>query len=346
MKKFLIRAAVIAAVLFIAVGILVNNWADTGHGKLDYRVAVILKLMTLAGDDSAREVSESTVAQNRKQLEGTSAKFAGKPTPLPSIIDRAIPGPGGEIPIRIYTPVENKVLPVTIYFHGGGWVQGGIKSHDSPVRYLAAKSGTIMVSVDYRLAPENPFPAAVEDAYAALEWVAKNADTFSGNPQKIALAGDSAGGNLAAVVSLIARDKNGPKITRQVLIYPATNLATLDTDSHKFFASGYMLTHDDIVWFRGHYLPNTADWPNPHASPLLAQSHASLPPATIITAEMDPLRDEGKQYADKLQAANIPVNYHCYKGMIHGFTGGGKVLPQALLALDEIAADLRGGFGM
>jgi len=345
MKKGMIWVVGVLAGLCLIGFVIINNWADTGHGRLNTKVAIILKFMELTGDDSLKDLDNLSVAESREQLMQTAEKFSDVPVQLPKIINQKIPGPAGEIPIRIYIPVENEVLPVTLFYHGGGWVQGNIDSHDNVVRYMAARSGSIMVSVDYRLAPENPFPAAVEDAYAALKWAVDNATSFSGDPSKIAVMGDSAGGNLSAVVSMMARDKKGPKISRQVLVYPATNLNTLDTDSYTFFGEGFMLTKKEIEWFRAHYLPNKSDWSNPMASPLLAKDHSNLPPATIITAQMDPLSDEGKQYADKLEQSGVDVRYRRFEGMIHGFISAGKVLNQAYEAMDEIAADLKQSFG-
>ncbi len=345
MTKIIIGIIGILVVLCVIVYGLVNRWADTGHGKLNYKIAVVLKLMELFGDESLDELERVSVSQSRKQLLKKAKSFSGASVPLPRISDRNIPGPVGEIPIRIYVPIENRILPVTVFYHGGGWVQGNLESHDNTARYLADRSGTIVVAVDYRLAPENPFPAAVEDAYAALEWVAANAGSFGGDPARIAVIGDSAGGNLSAVVSIAARDRNGPTISRQILLYPATNISTLNTDSYRFFGEKLLLTKKDVEWFRAHYLPNESDWSNPLASPLLAQDHRNLPPATIITAEMDPLRDEGRQYADKLEKAGVQVRYHCYKGMVHGFISADKVLSQAHEALDEVALDLKHTFG-
>ena len=345
MKKGIIWIFGILFVLCITGYVMINSWADTGHGKLNYKVAIILKFMELKGDDSLKDLEGLSAEESRKQLMQTVETFSDVPVELPKIINQTIPGPAGEIPIRIYIPVENKILPVALFFHGGGWVQGNLDSHDNVVRYLAARSGCIMVSVDYRLAPENPFPAAVEDAYTALTWVEGNAKSFKGDPTKIAVMGDSAGGNLSAVVAMMARDKNGPSISRQVLIYPATNLQALNTDSYKFFGEGFMLTRKKIEWFRAHYLPNKSDWSHPMVSPLLAKDHSHLPPATIITAQMDPLRDEGKQYADKLIQSGVDVRYHCFEGMIHGFISAGKVLNQAYGAMDEIALDLKQSFG-
>ncbi len=341
MKKVILWFVGILAVHSLIIVILVNSWADTGHGKLNYKVAIVLKLMELTGAEPANESERPSVAESRKKLLQTAKSYSSGPVSLPKIMDQTIPGLKGKIPIRIYIPEENKILPMVVFYHGGGWVVGNIESHDNLVRNLALKSNHIVVSVDYRLAPENQFPAAIEDSYSALKWVAANAGTFGGDPTKIAVAGDSAGGNLSAVVSLMARDRNGPKISRQILLYPSTNLSTLDTESFNHFGKGFMLTKKDIEWYRGHYLPNKKDWFNPLASPLLAKNHSNLPPATIITAQMDPLREDGKQYAEKLKKAGVSARYHCYDGMIHGFITADKVLSQADEALDEVAADLR-----
>jgi acetyl esterase len=344
MRKILIWVLCLLAILCIAAVLLVNRWADTGHGKLNYKVALVLKLSDLGGGGPTKPGSHPSIAESRQQLIESASQVSGKPAIVDLVIDRMIPGPAGDIPVRIYTPIQKQNLPVVIFYHGGGWVQGNLDTHDNIARALAAGSDTIVVSVDYRLAPEHPFPAGVEDAYAALLWVFQNAPSFGGNPEKIAVAGDSAGGNLSAVITLIARDNDGPKILHQALIYPATNLSRLDTDSHRFFAEGFLLTKSKIELYRELYLPDKADWTNPYASPLLAMDHRDLPPATIITAEMDPLRDEGKQYADKLESAGVPVRYHNYKGMVHSFVSADKMLRQAHEALEELADDLRKSF--
>ncbi|MBU2514581.1 alpha/beta hydrolase [bacterium] len=345
MKKVLIWIIAIVTTLCLIGVFLVDHWADTGHGKLNYKVAIVLKFMSLSGKDSSSEENRPSVAESRQRLIEKAKSFSSEPVPLKRVVNRTIPGAATDIPIRIYIPIEKEMLPVIVFFHGGGWVQGNLDSHDNLVRYLANRSDSIVVAVDYRLAPEHPFPAGLEDSYAALLWVSENAASFGGDSAKIAVMGDSAGGNFAAAISLMARDKNGPKILRQVLVYPATNLSELETDSYRFFAKGFMLTKKDIEWFRGLYLPEVSEWANPLVSPLLAKDFSNLPPATIITAEMDPLREDGKLYADKLEEAGGDVHYRCFKGMIHGFVSADKVLSQAHEALDEIAVDLQQSFG-
>ena len=341
MKKILIAATSALALLCLIGAGLVHSWADTGHGRLDYKVAVILKFMSFK--DGAEE-SIPPVAEGRRLLVEKVKKFGSAPVPVKQVIDRTFPGPAGSVPIRIYAPDAGAPLPVVLFYHGGGWVQGDFSTHDNLCRYLANAAGAMVIAVAYRLAPEHPFPAGVEDAYAALVWTAENAGALGGDPKRIAVMGDSAGGNLSAVVSLMARDRKGPHIRRQVLVYPATDLSRLDTDSYNHFGRGFMLTRKKIEWFRRQYMPNPGDWTDPLASPLLAADHSRLAPATIVTAQMDPLCDDGKRYAEKLEQAGVPTRYHCYEGMIHGFVSADKVLGQAHEALDEIARDLKAAF--
>ena len=253
--------------------------------------------------------------------------------------DRKIPGPGSEIPIRVYTPEGTGPFPVLVFFHGGGWVICGLDSHDGPCRALTNKAGCVTVSVDYRLAPENKFPAGVEDCFAATRWVAEHAKELNADANRLAVGGDSAGGNFSAVVAQLARDAGGPRIAFQLLIYPATE-AELDTYSHKTFTN-YFLTRDDIVYFWNHYLRSAADRKDPRVAPALAKSFKGLPPALIITAEFDPLRDEGESYGEKLRAAGVPVTVTRYEGMIHGFVSMYDVLDKGKLALEESAQALR-----
>jgi acetyl esterase len=262
---------------------------------------------------------------------------------LARVEDRRIPGPVGEIPVRIYTPEGEAPLPVLAFFHGGGWVIGSLESHDALCRTLARAIPAIVVAVDYRLAPENPFPAGLDDAYAALTWIAENAASFGGDPTRLAIGGDSAGGNLSAAVTLLARDRGGPKVAHQLLIYPATNLEA-DTVSMRENAEGYFLTRAIMAWFSDHYL--TADQRAlPHASPMLASDHRDLPPATVITAEFDPLRDDGEAYAARLREHGVPVDSARYDGMIHGFITM-PVFRQAGEAIDLAVAGLRRSFGI
>ncbi len=282
-----------------------------------------------------------TPDEARKLVLERPTDVGGTPEPVRSIQDLRIPGPDGEIPIRVYTPDAPTPAPALVYFHGGGWVVCNLDTHDVISTAIAHRAGAVVVSVDYRLAPEHKFPAAVVDCYAATRWVASNAQQLGIDPKRIAVGGDSAGGNLAAVVSLKSRDENGPAIASQVMVYPVTDLSSFDTPSYQEFAEGYELTKPEMVWFRDHYLQKMEDALDPHASPLLAKDLRGLPPALIITAECDPLRDEGEAYAKRLKEAGVQVTYTCYDGMIHPFFSLSGVITQAFDAFDQVAAAIR-----
>jgi acetyl esterase len=255
----------------------------------------------------------------REMYRAMAAQLDAQGTPIGKTEDRTIPGPAGEIPIRIYTPVAagGAALPVLVYFHGGGWVIGDLETHDALCRTFANESGCKVIAVDYRLAPEHRFPSAVDDALAAVQWVEANASSIGVDPNRIAVAGDSAGGNLAAVVAQLARDAKGPQIAYQVLIYPVTDTDT-ETGSYQAFGTGHFLERDGMVWFIDHYA-GEGDRADPRLAPLKAASLAGLPPAYVVTAGFDVLRDEGRAYAEALKAAGVPVEYVNYDGMIHGF---------------------------
>jgi acetyl esterase/lipase len=262
------------------------------------------------------------------------------------IDDRAVPGPGGDVPARIYTPEGAGPFGALVYYHGGGWVLGNIAMTDLPCRLLAKASGCVVVSVDYRLAPEYKFPAPAEDCYAAVKWLSDNAASLNCDPSRIAVGGTSAGGNLAAAAALMARDRGGPPIAFQLLIYPATR-RELDTNSHRQFASDnyYILSRADMEWFWNHYLANPADAANPYACPDRAVTLKSLPPAFTITAEFDPLRDEGEAYAARLREDGVPSVLKRYNGVTHGFFGMPLQVDQAKHAIEEAAAALRLAIG-
>jgi acetyl esterase len=233
---------------------------------------------------------------------------------------------------------------VLVYFHGGGWVVGTLDTHDTCCRALAVGAGCAVVSVDYRLAPEHKFPAAAEDAYAATCWVAEKGESLGVDPARIAVGGDSAGGNLATVVCLMARDRRGPELCHQLLVYPVTNYS-FDTPSYRENADGYYLTHEKMVYFWNQYLPDEASGRNPYASPLQAPDLGDLPPALIITAGYDPLRDEGEAYANRLRSAGVTVRLSCYESMIHGFLIMGARIDQTRAVREEAARALRVAFG-
>nr|AIT69728.1 lipase/esterase AS-Trib20-ORF1 [uncultured bacterium] len=281
-------------------------------------------------------------------LEPAAARAMFDAAPLPEVRspvarteDRSIPGPLGEIPVRIYqSPGDRGTL---VFYHGGGFMLGGIESHDEVCHTLSTGAGCSIVAVDYRMAPEHPYPAAPEDAYAALVWVAENGDSLGLDTSRLAVGGDSAGGNLSAVVSVMARDRGGPELALQFLIYPAVDMSQ-DYPSFRENASGYMLDVDSVNYFLRHYAPDEARHQEPYLAPIFAGSHVGLPTALIQTAEFDPLRDQGKAYAEKLSAAGVAVTYTCYEGMLHGFYNFGFAWPSRADAVEEGAAALREAF--
>jgi acetyl esterase/lipase len=279
------------------------------------------------------------VAETRTGFDGI-AVFGGPPEPMAKVENRRIPGPAGEIPVRIFAPEGRAPMPILVYFHGGGWVIGTLETHDAVCRHLAKRAGAVVVSVDYRLAPEHKFPAGPEDCYAATCWAAEHAAEIGGDARRIVVGGDSAGGNLAAVVSLMARDRGKPAIALQLLIYPVTD-HRYDTLSYRDNADGYLLTKQAMVWFWNHYLAAERDGENPYASPLRAGDLKGLPPAMVVTAEFDPLRDEGEAYAARLREAGVPVKHRRYDGIIHGFFMMTGFFPEAVEAVGEAAAEIR-----
>jgi acetyl esterase len=283
---------------------------------------------------------ERSVAQARELSRQRAAMRAGEPEPVARVENWRIPGPHGEIPVRIYWPEGQAPFPVLVYFHGGGWVICDLDSHDGVCRALTRRAGCLTVSIDYRLAPEHKFPVPAEDCYAATQWVAANAAALGGDPARLAIGGDSAGGNLAAVVAQMARDRGGPPIAFQLLVYPVTN-HDFETVSYRDNAQGYMLTLPAMGWYWDHYLKDPADGRNPYASPLQAADLSRLPPALVITAEFDPLRDEGEAYGARLRDAGVAATVHRYDGMIHGFFSMAALLTQAEDAVNEASTALR-----
>ena len=307
---------------------------------LDPQAQAVLDGMAASGAPELHTLS----VPDARQVILSMAAMGGESEAVSRVEDRQIPGPAGSIPIRIYALAGSGPFPVLVYFHGGGWVIGNIESHETVCRTLTNAAGCVTVSVDYRLAPEHKFPVGPEDCYAATQWVATNAATINGDPTRIAVGGDSAGGNLSAVVSLMARDRGGPKLVYPLLIYPATDYMP-DTPSLRENGSGYFLTKDDMVWFWNHYLSSEAEAKHPHVSPLRADSLSGLPPALVITAEFDPLRDEGEMYAARLREAGVPAVTARYNGMIHGFLSMAGALDQGKKALADAAAGQRSAFG-
>ena len=270
--------------------------------------------------------------------------FGGPEEPVAEVRNRTVPGPAGPIAVRVYRPEAKETLPVLIYFHGGGFVICSLDTHDGECRRLANASGCAVISVDYRLAPENKYPAAVEDAYAATEYIAEHAAEFGIDPQRIAVGGDSAGGNLATVVATLARDRGGPLLKFQLLIYPLVDFAD-NSPSMQEYAKDYFLTRESMDWFTDCYLPNRAAARQPSASPKNAEDVRGLPPAMILTAEFDPLRDQGEAYARKLKSAGVPVELKRYDGMIHAFFSFPGAIDTAKVATADAASALRRALG-
>ena len=280
-----------------------------------------------------------SVEQARAFHAEDAAALNGPPVPVAAVADRTVPGPAGELPVRVYTPEGAAPFPIVVFFHGGGWVVGTLDTYDPLCRALAASVPAVVVSVGYRLAPEHRWPAAAEDAYAATAWASANAAALGGVQHRLAVAGDSAGGNLAAVVTLGARDRGGPAIAFQLLVYPALDAAG-DTASWEEFAEGHYLTAAGMRWYWDHYL-GAADGMAPDASPRRAAFLGDLPPALVLGAEHDILRDEGEAYAARLREAGVAATARRAPGMVHGFLRWRAVTPAADAALQEGAAALR-----
>jgi acetyl esterase len=271
------------------------------------------------------------------------ARVAARARRVLQVQDTDVPGPAGAIPLRAYTPPAPKPLPALVFFHGGGWVIGDLDTTDTVCRVLAEWAGCIVVSVNYRHAPEHRFPAAIDDAYAATVWIAENAASLQADAGRIGVGGFSAGGNLAAAVALQAKAQGHPALIYQWLVYPVID-AGFDTPSMKENGSGFGLTTQSMSYYWDQYAPNPADRLDPLASPLRAPDLAGLPPAFVMTAEYDPLRDEGEAYAARLRDAGVPTLLKRYEGMIHGFLNNTAEFEQARLALSEAANELKKAF--
>ncbi len=287
-------------------------------------------------------IENSTPGEARESMRSRTAAL-GPFEDVAAVADHRVPVDGGEITVRVYSPAGAGPHPVLVFYHGGGWVIGDLYTHDGICRSLTNAAGCAVASVDYRLAPEWKYPVAAEDSFAALRWVVANAGRLGIDPRRIAVGGDSAGGNLSAAVALMARERGGPALVEQVLIYPVTDY-NLDTGSYRENATGYVLTRDAMRWFWRHYLQRDEQGKEAYASPLQARNLAGLPPALVITAECDPLRDEGEAFAARLRDAGVPVTMTRYTGMFHGFIRMTRLLDKAKAALDEIASSLKKAF--
>jgi acetyl esterase len=287
-----------------------------------------------------------SVEQAREQFRRSRAPFVASPQEVSAVMNATIPGPDGVLRIRAYRPLDSRpeeLLPAMVYFHGGGWVFGDLDSHDPLCRELCNRARCAVVAVDYRLAPEHRFPAAVEDAVSAIRYVAQHAADLGIDGTRLAAGGDSAGGNLAAVAALTFRNEDGPRLRLQVLIYPVTDFS-MDAPSYARITNGFTLTRERMRYFRESYLRGPADVSDWRASPLKAQNLSDVPPALVIAAGHDPLVDEGKAYADRLAAADVPVTYTCYDGTVHGFVSMAGAIDAGHTAIAEAAAALKGAF--
>jgi len=286
-----------------------------------------------------------TLAEARAADLASIQQAAGDPEPVYEVTDGTLPGPGGPLPVRVYRPVPDRPLPVLLYFFGGGWVLGSIDTSDAICRSLANAAGCLVVTVGYRLAPEHPFPAAIEDCAAALHWVRASAAELGADPDRVAVAGDSAGGNLAAGLSLRVRDGDGPPLVGQLLVYPNTDQLA-DDESMRANDDPWLFNHHSVAWYREQYLTSAGDAADPLASPLRAPRLDGLPPALVITAEYDPLRDQGERYAQRLAQAGVPARYSRYPGMVHGFFAMSGTVDDARTAVAEAAGALREWFAV
>jgi len=301
-------------------------------------------VLDIAEQAQAPLFEEMSPTDAKAAYEERALKLCFKDVPIGKSEDLEISGPHGPIPIRIYQPEgSNGTLPVLVYYHGGGWVIGSRNSHDALCRQISNQGRFLIVSVDYRMGPEAKFPAAVDDSIAAMNWVSENIGQYGGDDKKIAVSGDSAGGNLSAVVCIAASLNQCPMPIFQWLIYPATDMF-IETNSHKEFSEGYFLTQNLMNWFQDQYLSSPADKNDWRASPIRAKSLNSVPPALVQTAGFDPLKDEGKAYADRMASEGVQVTYTDYPGMIHGFINLGGAINTAQTAIDEGVAALKQAF--
>jgi acetyl esterase len=305
-------------------------------------IHMLLRLAALEGEVSL--VEGRTVEQARAENLAGVPVVSGPPRTMARIEDLTIPGPAGEIGARFYVSLgaPRPPQPLLVYYHGGGWVIGDLDTHDGLCRFLAEFSGCRVLSIDYRLAPEHPFPAPVEDAVAAFGWATEQGDELGIDPARIAVGGDSAGGNLSAAVCLQAREGGGPQPAMQLLLYPVTD-AVGGQASRDTFAEGFLLTRNDMDWFEGHYIPAGCDESDPRISMMRAPDVANLPPAYVATAGFDPLRDEAEVYATRMREAGVTVALQRHPGLIHGFANLTAICPSARAAMFEVAGALRMG---
>ncbi len=304
----------------------------------------IQKVLEVMATLDLKPIEAMTPAEARVQMEAMAASRKAEPLPVARVENRTIPGPAGQMPVRIYWPNAAGIRPAIVYYHGGGHVIGSLDSHDLVARNLCAGAEAVVVSVDYRMGPEHRFPAAVDDSFAALEWVHANAASIGADPERLGVHGDSAGANLAAVVAILARDKGAPKLRLQSLVYPVADFRMGSASYTKYATGCGVLTADAMRWFRGHYLRTMDDSTDWRASPVLAPDLKGVAPAIVIAAECDVLHDEGLEYGNRLAAAGVPVERHEYAGMIHAFFGMMPAVDDAMNAQRAVWAAFKRAF--
>jgi acetyl esterase len=305
------------------------------------QIQQVLKVMAEA---NPKPFEAMTPGEARGQMEATARSRKAEPLPVAQVEERMIPGPAGDIRLRLYWPNTAASMPAIVYYHGGGHVIGSLDTHDLIARNLCAGAEALVASVDYRMGPEHRFPAAVEDSFAALEWVCANAQSLGADPGRIGVHGDSAGANLAAVVALLARDAGHPNLRLQSLVYPVADYSLIGDSYNKYARDCGLLTKEAMVWFRNHYLRTPADAEDWRASPIKAASFAGVAPAIVVTAECDVLHDEGQRYAEALRRAGVPVEHKDYPGMIHGFFGMMPAVDDAMNAQRAVWAAFKRAF--
>lgn len=334
MNIFTISIALIFT-LAIVLFLIVRSWRTTPHGTLGLAETLLLKFIF-----KPENRFNIPAEDQRKLAKAFYKKYPEPAVEVAKVSNSTIPSPTGDIPVRVYYPSTAEKLPALVWFHGGGWVFGDLDTADDNCKNLAKGAGIIVVSVDYRLAPEHKYPAAMDDAYLATDWVKKHGAEIGIDTNNIAVGGDSAGGNLAAAVCLRARAEKGPNIDFQLLVYPVTDASNFDRASEQNFKEGYLLSVQDMDYFRTAYANSASDYSLPYFSPLLAEDHSQLPPAFVITAGFDPLKSEGKAYANKLDAAGTKVTYKNYDGTIHAFFGKSK-FTQGPIAMSDAVDQLK-----
>ncbi|APH18219.1 alpha/beta hydrolase [Clostridium botulinum] len=334
MKKVIKIVSVILVILVISGFFIIKNLTETKDGKLNMYVAANLQLYKIL---NLKSINSKSIEEIRGNLNKQSTKWSNKPILFSNIKNLDIKMNNEKISVRIYTPENGSNFPIIIYSHGGFWIGGNTDTSDRVCRKLSQNTKAIVISVNYRLAPENPFPAGLNDVYNVLQWTYKNAKSINGDEKHIAVIGDSAGGNLSAAVSSMSRDKNGPPITCQVLIYPSTNIFELNSKSWSYFSNSVNVSREDMEKYISIYVPKKEDRKNPYASPLLSKDFSKLPDTLVVTAEIDPLRDEGEAYANKLKESGVKVDVARYKGITHGFITMDKITNKADEALNQIS---------